>query len=52
LCWMVTLSYRKIEYRHDGITDCFVQQSIMLPDRLCSFVVESIQSRTHPIGSQ
>ena len=40
---MVRALQRKIEDRHDGVADCLVEEPVMLPDRICAFVVEGVE---------
>ena len=33
----------KIEDRHDGVPDRLVEEPVMLPDRVCAFVIECVE---------
>jgi len=40
---VIVLLNRKIEHRHDGIADCLVEQSVVLPDCLGTLIIEGIE---------
>jgi hypothetical protein len=40
---MVLVADRKVEHRHDGIANRFVEDAIVLPDRFCALIVERVE---------
>jgi hypothetical protein len=46
---VIVLPDRKIEDRHDGVPNRLVEQSIVVPNRLSAFIVESIQCCAHVV---